>query len=872
MSITPGSRLGPYEILAPIGAGGMGEVFKARDTRLDRSVAIKVLPPDLAANAQLRLRLEREARAISQLNHPNICTLFDVGDGFLVMELLEGETLADRIGRGPLPVPEALRLGVQIADALDKAHRAGIVHRDLKPSNVMLTKSGAKLVDFGLAKPTSALSPQSSVLETAAKPLTQEGTVIGTFQYMSPEQLEGIEADARTDIFAFGCVLYEMLTGKRAFEGKTRTSLIAAIVSSEPPPLSQIQPLTPPALEHVMRKCLAKDPDDRWQSAHDVAEELRWIGEAGSQAGVAAPLTMRRKSRERLAWTLLAAAILAAVLLAVRALRPPEPHRTYRFSIPMFGEGFSAPLTSIGYTNFAISADGQVIAFNALDAAGKRRIWLRRLGDDSSRLLAGSEGMTVIQFAPDRESLLVSSPGKLVRLPLDSGSPEVIAEMGAGRLAPDGSILFAGPDRRYYRLAPGAASPQAISILDKSRSEIYHFGLRVLPDGEHFLFISYRRPANATSFLHDLYIGSIKGEPAVRVGDIPSRAEYALGHLFFVRDSTLVAAPFDVKKKKFTGQPVAVVSNVRYFKPTGAASFEVANDGTIVYRHRGVDRLQWFDLHGNRLAQLATRATWDPRFHLSADETQIYVSEYDSHDGVSRQWAYGVARDTKTRMSFGWADEGVTTITPDGQHVIYASDRLDEPDIYIRDIDGGNDRVLVQAPGVQYDDDISKDGKFLLYDSTEGGAATNKDIMALPLSPGGKPFPVVRTPAVEGYAVFSPDGKWIAYESNESGERQIYIKQFPPAGAARQVSVAGGINAHWSRDGKSLFFCNRRTLMAADVTNGVPADPRPMFEIAETIENFAVSRDGKRLLLLTAPDEDISPPLNVITGWRPPSK
>ncbi len=302
MRISAGSRLGPYEIVSRIGAGGMGEVWKARDTRLDRSVAIKVLPAEFAGNADLKLRFEREARTISQLNHAHICTLHDVGheDGlsYLVMELLEGESLADRLARGPLPVEQVLRLGVQIADALDKAHRQGIVHRDLKPGNVMITKSGAKLLDFGLAKAGVAVDLEGA---TQQQPLTREGTILGTFQYMSPEQLEGVEADPRADIFALGVVLYEMLTGKRAFEGKTKTSLIASIVSGEPSPVSQIQPLTPPALEHVLNKCLRKDPDDRWQSAHDIAEELRWISEAGSQAGVATPLTMKRAARERLA-------------------------------------------------------------------------------------------------------------------------------------------------------------------------------------------------------------------------------------------------------------------------------------------------------------------------------------------------------------------------------------------------------------------------------------------------------------------------------------------------------------------------------------------------------------------------------------------
>src|SRR5712692_1449885 len=374
MTVATGTRLGPYEVVARLGAGGRGEVWRGRDTRLDRSVAIKILPASFAANAQLKLRFEREARAISQLNHPNICTLYDVGDSYLVMELLEGESLADRLAKGPLPLEQVLRFGTQIADALDKAHRQGIVHRDLKPGNIMLTKSGAKLLDFGLAKADSSVVDGSALTEH--RPLTEEGTILGTFQYMAPEQLEGLPADARTDIFAFGVLLYEMATGRRAFEGKTKTSLIAAIVTGEPAPMSQVQPLTPPALEHVVRKCLGKDPNDRWQSAYDIAEELKWISEAGSQAGVAAPLALRRKSRERLGWAAGVVLALVAGAFAVRALHIGEPARPqYRFAIPMI---------DVGYKNGGqprISPDGQTLYFRALSPSGKYQIFRRRLDD-----------------------------------------------------------------------------------------------------------------------------------------------------------------------------------------------------------------------------------------------------------------------------------------------------------------------------------------------------------------------------------------------------------------------------------------------------------------------------------------------------------
>src|SRR5688500_1322778 len=412
MDVTAGNRLGPYEILARIGAGGMGEVFKARDTRLERTVAIKGLPHEFAQNTQFRLRFDREAKTISQLDHPNICTLHDIGEhegtSYLVMELLDGESLAERLAKGPLPLSDVFRYGSQIAEALDRAHRAGILHRDLKPGNIMLTRSGAKLLDFGLAKSaTIDIAPDGA---TQHKPLTQEGMILGTFQYMAPEQLEGLEADARTDIFALGALLYEMATGVRAFDGATKTSLIAAIVSQDPKPLAQIQPLTPPAFEHVVARCLAKRPDDRWQSAHDVAEQLRWISEVGSQAGVAAPVIARKRSRERLAWSL--AAVFAIALgatgwLYARAAR--EAARTSVFDITApTGMRFNAVGDNSGAA--VLSPDGTMVTYSAVDGA-KTELWLRVIATGETKAIAGTEGASFPFWSPDSRHIAFFTPG-----------------------------------------------------------------------------------------------------------------------------------------------------------------------------------------------------------------------------------------------------------------------------------------------------------------------------------------------------------------------------------------------------------------------------------------------------------------------------
>ena len=465
----------------------MGEVFKARDTRLERSVAIKVLPAEFANNAQLKLRFEREAKTISQLSHPNICTLYDVGDNYLVMELLDGETLADRISKGPLALDQALRIGAQIADALDRAHDAGVVHRDLKPSNVMLTKSGAKLLDFGLARnEASAAGLQSSSLQTQQKPLTEEGTLLGTYQYMSPEQLAGEEADTRSDIFALGAVMYEMVTGHRAFEGKNKTSIITAIVSREPAPIRDVQPFTPPALEYVVRKCLSKDPDDRWQSARDIASQLRWISESGSSAGVVAPVALRRRTRERIVWLVAFIAAIVATLAIAKRMHLGETPHTYRFTIP---------LTDVKYklgSQARLSPDGQTLYFRASADGHRFQIYRRRLDELEASPIEGTQDCSNFIPYADGKSLLLAFPGAVLkRVSVNGGPPELVAEGASGQvsMARNGTVIIGGDDRPLRLLLPNG-SLQDVTTVDKARGETGHTYAWVLPDGKRFLFLS----------------------------------------------------------------------------------------------------------------------------------------------------------------------------------------------------------------------------------------------------------------------------------------------------------------------------------------------------------------------------------------------
>src|SRR5712692_6329083 len=535
MNIAPGVRLGPYEVVAAIGAGGMGEVYRANDTRLDRIVALKILPSHLSSNPQFRERFDREARTISSLTHPHICTLYDVGhqDGvdYLVMEFVEGESLEERLTKGPLPIEQVLRYGIEIAEALDKAHRQGIVHRDLKPANIMLTKSGAKLLDFGLAKIVAAESPvvQLSHMATAQRQLTQEGTIVGTFQYMAPEQLEGLEADARTDIFAFGTVLYEMATGKRAFAGKTKTSLIAAIVKENPRPMAELQPLTPPALEHVVNKCLSKDPDDRWQNAHDIAEELKWISEAGSSAGVAAPLLARRKSRERLGWVAaVAVAGGAAVFFATR--QPAPPPRVESAIVPPEGVAFSYVGGSI-----ALSDDGRQVAFVGRGADGKSLIWVRSLGSSVARPLAGTEGASFPFWSPDAKYIAFAAGDKLKKVSVTGGSPEILADAPqflGGTWNRQGDILMSTAPGIQRLPAAGGKVDMIIAGTNRVLSSP-----RFLPDGKRFLFTSLR----GSSQTDGLYVALLDGrEEKMVLPGVYSNATYAPpGFILYSRDGDL---------------------------------------------------------------------------------------------------------------------------------------------------------------------------------------------------------------------------------------------------------------------------------------------------------------------------------------------
>lgn len=883
MAIAPGTRLGPYEIIAPLGAGGMGEVWRGRDTRLDRSVAIKILPAEFAHDAKLKSRFEREARTISQLNHPNICTLYDVGDSFLVMELLEGESLAERLSRGPLPIADAIRNGVQVAEALDRAHRAGIVHRDLKPGNVVITRSGAKLLDFGLAKSLAIVSGDGA---TAHKSLTEEGTILGTFQYMAPEQLEGEEADARTDIFALGALLYEMATGKRAFDGKTRTSLIAAIVGAQPRPMSEIQPLTPPAFEHVVQKCLAKDRDARWQSAHDIAEELRWIGEAGSQAGVAAPIARRRRTLHAIAWPVAIAIALAAGMFTARAFHLFQtPPAEYRLTIPTTESDYR-------FVNSpTISPDGRTIYFSAVNAENKRALFRRGLNDFRAVPIETPGPGFQFVITPDSRSLIIGLAGGIYkRVSVDGGAAVTagVAEVGgAPAIGADGTILVGSTnaDMPIRRLLPNGAEP--VLSLDKANDEVGQAWPSFLPprkryglfrEPQPFLYLSiFRDPARA-AIRFTLCAAALGSKDVKRIGEVPSRVQYAVGHLFFVREGTLMAQPFDADRLELAGEAVPVVSEVFFDSRSGAAGFSVSDGGTIVCQRATTAMvLAWVDAAGKKIATLSNSFALGGSIfgttRLGVAKDRVVLSITDRRAGLESLWAQGLDRQTSTRVTFSPADESNPALSPDGSRVFFASDAESAPHIYEAPIDGSAPpKLVVAAPNLQAPNDVSPDGRFLLYTSNQSQTTNKQDLWIVPLTGDRKPVPFLATPATEHDAVFSPDGKWIAYSTDATETSQIYLRPFPGPGAARPVSIDGGTLPRFSPDGKRIYF--RRVgslgkLMAADFHDGAVSEPKVLFEVADSIA--AYEPVGDRFLMVLFSAMDASPPARVIVNWRPPA-
>jgi len=847
----------------------MGEVYKAADARLNRTVAIKVLPPHFADDPERRHRFEREAPAIAALNHPHICTLHDVGKqgdiDFLVMEYLEGETLADRIRRGPLPLDEALKVGIAVADALEKAHGQGVTHRDLKPANIMLTASGgAKLLDFGLAKldqPAQPQRPPSTPPPTPAAALlntTTPGMVLGTMQYMSPEQLEGSEADARTDIFAFGAVLYEALTGKKAFEGKSQPHVIAAILSVDPEPVSKSQPAAPPALDFLVKRCLAKDPEQRLQSATDLMWELQWIAGGASQAGAHVPFAAGGRRRTKQAQLALAVVILAVGALAAPALlfSDAAPARDVtRFLIPVSDMPVQEAVS--------ISPDGRTIAYSAREMASTS-VFVRPIGTEAAQKLAGTEGAGRLFWSPDSRWIAFFAGGKLKKIEAAGGPPQNIcetSELAGGTWNADGVILFAS-SKGLQRVLAAGGEPSPVVSGSESRREPYF-----LPDGRHYLYLGGADKAAGAA----IFAGSLDSTDATRIVATESNAVYAEpGYLLYHREGTLYAQPFNAKSMKLSGDAIRLADKVPF--AAGPAAFAASHAGVLLYRNTpqaasgqsaggGIVNapLLWFARAGNKLQEAGSAATW-AGVDLSPDGRRAAVHRHDGEGGDI--WIFEVGNATPSKFTFDASQDNSMPIwSPDGKRIAFGSRRNGKWGVYVKVADNTRTEELVlesDRPAMP----MSWSGDRLVYWTSD--AKTSGDIWSVALDGAKKPQPVLQTPADERNPQVSADGKWIAYSSNETGRSEIYIRPFPDGPGKIQVSVNGGVFPRWRRDGKELYFLSLVSigaLMASDIKvtgTSVQRDvPRTLFQsvflsaahAAGQYHAYAVSADGKQFLI-----------------------
>jgi len=702
MALTSGVKLGPYEILSPLGAGGMGEVYRARDTRLERTVAIKVISESLNSNGELKQRFEREARAISKLQHPHICVLYDVGShngtSYLVMEYLEGETLGERLRKGPLPLDQLLKIGIEIADALDKAHRSAIMHRDLKPANIMLTKSGAKLMDFGLARglaaPASAVASAQSgmpsftatpTLTNPASPLTGEGTIVGTLNYMSPEQIEGKEADSRSDIFGFGAVLYEMATGKRAFEGKSQISVASAILEKEPEPISAIKPMTPPALAHVVKKCLAKTPDERWQSASDLASELKWIGESGSS--IAAPLTMTgRRKRERAGWALAVPGTVTAALFAFAYFRktPAEAHVVRAMILPPEGGAFvfNGPIGGA-----FLSPDGGSVAFIARVGKVTQR-WVRPLDSFAARALPGTEDASFAFWSPDSRNLGFFAQGELKRIAVTGGPPQTLCEADSNRGASWSGrdvIIFARVSLEIQRIPATGGTPQRVTTLDASRHEGTHRWPYFLPDGNHFLFMAAL--LGPVSEDNVFYVGSLDEKASMMLFHGSSPIAYAMGHVLYLAGNVLMARPFDPVKLNFMGEASPFAEGVQFDPIFSNGIFSVSENGTLLYqRGKGsvAHSLLLLDRNGKRLGTVGESTPGSPRF--SPDAKSLVYDSLPPSSGKVDLWVVELGSGNRTRLASDPLSLAFHSAvwSGDGTRLAYVSAKAGNRAVYIK--------------------------------------------------------------------------------------------------------------------------------------------------------------------------------------------
>ena len=910
MRFATGTRLGPYVLDALLGAGGMGEVYRARDTRLDRVVAIKVLPVTVAADPHFRARFENEARAISSLDHPHICALYDVGDHegtpFLVMQYLEGETLASRLVKGSMPLHEALRCAREIADALGKAHRSGIVHRDLKPGNVMLTKTGAKLLDFGLARAprSGVVQALASAIQTAAPDLTAQGTIVGTLQYMAPEQLEAKDADARSDIFSFGALLYEMVSGRRAFEGGSQASLIAAILEHDPPPISTLQPLTPAGLDRVVRTCLAKDPDARWQSASDLARELAWILDSPTAStAVAANASSPRSAWAKIALTLAVGALLglSAGYLFLRSQSSSAPLAyTSRVLLTVApadqlraDPGDRARSSGhLSQTAIALSPDGQSIVFSAV-LNDQQQLYVRSLAELEATPLAGTEGGASPFFSPDGRWVGFWADGLLKKLPLGGGNVTTLcktARIFGASWGDNDVIAFANDTGGLLQVSAAGGPVSPLTQLDAKAGEVSHRLPQMLP-GSRTVMFTVTRSILPTWDDTQIVAQSVAGDSRRVVMDSAAHGRYVRsGHLVYVRRATLNAAPFNLAELRVTGGGVTLVGDLMQAAnmegselDSGAGQYTVSDAGSLAYVRGGLyafpERLLvWVDRSG-RIEPLPAppRAYAYPR--LSPDGSRVLVST----QGDRNVWIYDITRGTTRRVTEDGRNMAALW-TPDGKQVAYGSSSGGTEKIVWRAADGsGSAERLTDGPSQHRVQTWSTDGRTLIY--LESGNASPTKLFAIDVKQRQPPRAVFGSRFNERYADLSPDGQWLASALDESGRFEVYVTRYPGPGSKVAVSGEGGHSPAWTANGREIVYLAPRgpdgtgpfTVMSVSVVSAgttlTVGKPQALFEtpmgFQANFRGYDVTRDGTRFLMIRPQArEDLKPSqIVLVQNW-----
>ncbi len=849
MALSSGTRLGPYEILSPIGAGGMGEVYKAHDTRLERTVAIKVLPEHISQREDLRLRFEREARAVAAFNHPNICVIHDIGSqdghGYMVMEFMEGETLSERLQRGALPLEQAISFAIQIAGALDRAHRAGVAHRDTKPGNIMVTRDGVKVLDFGLAK----TNPKPGLTEdTVTQAITAEGTIVGTPQYMAPEQFNGSEADARADIWAFGAVLSEMLTGKKAFEGKSYTSLVGAILMTDPPPV------TPAWLDRVVQRCLAKDPERRYQSMRDVQLDL--------ESPAVSPETTTKPSR----WPLALAALFGLLAIGAWILVPRASTEKIVFEMtPPPGAEFTDLVLNNGGS--AISPDGKTVAVVITPEKGKAAIHVRPIHALDSRALTGTEDASRPFWSPDSKSIGFVAEGKLKRIDVAGGSPVVICDASVPRGASwneDGLILLAHRELGIQSVPASGGTPKLIVPVDVKLGNTRLYYPHFLPGGKQFLFLAH----NIDRSKSGIFLAGLDGKTPVKLISTEWSAAYdapSKNLLFIKANGVLLARKLELNPPSLVGDSFVVAENIRGRGNNGYADFSVSKSGTLFYGRGdflGASVATLRDRSGNLMEKVGEPIGSNNGIRLSPDNTSAAYWAFSLTGNASGLWVLDLKRGLSSLLAPSSATNTIAW-SANGQHVYFNT----PTGLMRKAVNGGGEAEFIRKSFTGRINSVSSDGKFLIYDSIG-------DAFLLELAGNKQPVPILNSSFGERHAMISPDGRWLAFCADDSGRFEVYLQTFPEGKNRIRLSANGGLWPRWRGDGKELFWIEPNFQLVATTieyrdSEATVTKPRNLFlsSLAGGEADFSVSGDGQRFLLQEPVGKQISTSMVVAQNW-----